>query len=198
MWLAGRLPGLAALEISMAEDLWNRVNIPFPGAVSTVRTNFDAKTGIFPSDKAITRHIWTLKFVMLTFSCCLFLPQSTWDWLNCNVCVVVSAAQMSSSETCWRKTRRRSSCTRVKCFRRKFGFCTSSCTSWTTATGTTRHSKRWSRSVRGFHPERCFKTKLKFCSMKNTDLLSGWTMHKQAEDDEDRSCSKGPEGCLSC
>lgn len=207
-WLAGRLTGLPVLESSMAGEPWNRVNIPYPGAVSTVRANFNAKTGTFPSHAAINRLIWTLPgcnvdVEALFMFCAAHAGLGCWLNVLIWVFVVVPTAQMSSSKTCLGKTRRYSSCTRVRFFRRRSGSCTSWCMSWTTATGTTRRSKRCSRSV-VLPPECCFNNKnisLRGYSVQWKNpvfLLSGWTMHKQAEDDEAESCSNGPEGSLSC
>lgn len=208
MWLAGRLTGLPVLESSMAGERWNRVNIPLPGAVSTVRANFTAKTGTFLSHAAINRLIWTLPgcnvdVEELFMFCAAHAGLGCWSNVLRWVSVVVSTAQMSSSKTCLGKPRRCSSCTRVRFFRRRSGSCTTWCMSWTTATGTTRRSKRCSRSV-VLPPECCFNNKYKSLrgyavQWKNTVFpLSGWTMHKQVEVDEAESCSKGPEGSLSC
>lgn len=208
IWLAVRLSGLPVLESNMAGEPWNRVNIPYPGAVSTVRANFNAKTGTFLSHAALNRLIWTLPgcnvdVEALFMFCAAHAGLGCWLNMLRWVFVVVSTAQMSSSKTCLGKTRRCSSCTRVRFFRRRSGSCTSWCMSWTTATGTTRRSKRCSRSV-VLPPECCFNNKnisLRGYSVQWKNpvfLLSGWTMHKQAEDDEAESCSKGPEGSLSC
>lgn len=44
IWLAHGLPG-AFSQGNMAAELWNRVNIPRPGAVCTVRVPFTDITG---------------------------------------------------------------------------------------------------------------------------------------------------------
>lgn len=68
----------------MAEELWNRVNIPFPGAVSTVRANFNARTGNLRVPKLQPGRFEQFKFVMLTFKV-LFICSAAHvclGWLN--------------------------------------------------------------------------------------------------------------------
>lgn len=205
MGLAGWLPGLAALE-SHGEQHGRRPveqnKYPFP------RCCFYCQSQLHRQDRYIPAwHSYNLAGLNTSGVLCwrlgvVYVPRSPRG--SQAVCVVMvmsffSAAQMSSSETCWQKTRKCSSCTRVRFFRRRSVSCTSCCTFWTTVTGTTRRSKRWSRSAALIQNLMLNKNPGIFCSVKKTDfLLSGWTMHKQAEDDEASSCSEGPEGCQSC
>lgn len=60
---------------SMAAELWNRVNIPFPSAVSSVRVHFRQITGTVQSSGAMKLNILTLCLRLNLLLCAVCTPR---------------------------------------------------------------------------------------------------------------------------
>lgn len=144
------LPGVFVQE-SMAGEVWNRVNIPFPSAVSSVRVHFGSTTGTTCSDANKLNecqhcHV-TSGLKLCVFAAhvgeSLICPQRCCCALSprCDLWVFVAVLQMKWWKTCGLKTRRCCSWCGARFSKRRCESCMSWCTTSTTAPEAARRSK---------------------------------------------------------